>query len=349
MKNNNGFTLVELVVVIAILGILAGIAIPRFMDSLEASRQATDIANAREAISLANIRYVMDNPGTEMKYYFDAAHGRVLTESEVVGNISPYGESSIPITTLLDDPDNIYTRNKLDFIKGTPNGNFVIVTVTDTGMQVAWDKGTLAAWHALGDSTKIAGDSWWNNDGYYENANNENWKSGSAYTAYQSVINLANEDRVAADQEILNSLASYFEGMSLSEAKRILGDQYDSISATSDRVLFTYKIDNNTWAVNITPDVATASTEYFEAIGYTPSFQVGVESSARPIGSLLQIGSDGSHVANNHVDSYLFTSDQVVGSQGVERQIKISFKKDTTENKITGVKIKINGTDLSSN
>ncbi|WP_418312002.1 type IV pilin protein, partial [Phascolarctobacterium faecium] len=32
-KNRKGFTLVELVVVIAILGILAGLAIPRFMDA----------------------------------------------------------------------------------------------------------------------------------------------------------------------------------------------------------------------------------------------------------------------------------------------------------------------------
>ncbi|WP_418809106.1 type IV pilin protein, partial [Phascolarctobacterium faecium] len=33
IKNRKGFTLVELVVVIAILGILAGLAIPRFMDA----------------------------------------------------------------------------------------------------------------------------------------------------------------------------------------------------------------------------------------------------------------------------------------------------------------------------
>ncbi|QNP78295.1 type II secretion system protein [Phascolarctobacterium faecium] len=38
MKNRKGFTLVELVVVIAILGILAGLAIPRFMSATETAR-----------------------------------------------------------------------------------------------------------------------------------------------------------------------------------------------------------------------------------------------------------------------------------------------------------------------
>ncbi|HIU64362.1 MAG TPA: prepilin-type N-terminal cleavage/methylation domain-containing protein [Candidatus Avacidaminococcus intestinavium] len=46
-KNNKGFTLVELVVVIAILGILAGIAIPRFMDATASARGAKIVADLR--------------------------------------------------------------------------------------------------------------------------------------------------------------------------------------------------------------------------------------------------------------------------------------------------------------
>lgn len=47
IKNRKGFTLVELVVVIAILGILAGLAIPRFMDATATARGARIVADMR--------------------------------------------------------------------------------------------------------------------------------------------------------------------------------------------------------------------------------------------------------------------------------------------------------------
>ena len=47
IKNRKGFTLIELVVVIAILGILAGLAIPRFMDATASARGARIVADMR--------------------------------------------------------------------------------------------------------------------------------------------------------------------------------------------------------------------------------------------------------------------------------------------------------------
>ena len=60
-KNKKGFTLVELVVVIAILGILAGIAIPRFMDATATARGAKIVADMRTVESAETMYYVQNN------------------------------------------------------------------------------------------------------------------------------------------------------------------------------------------------------------------------------------------------------------------------------------------------
>jgi len=49
LKNNNrGFTLAELLVVVAIIAVLVAIAIPIFTNQLEKAREATDAANIRD-------------------------------------------------------------------------------------------------------------------------------------------------------------------------------------------------------------------------------------------------------------------------------------------------------------
>ena len=49
MKNRKGFTLAELLIVVAIIAVLVAIAIPIFTSQLEKSREATDAANIRAA------------------------------------------------------------------------------------------------------------------------------------------------------------------------------------------------------------------------------------------------------------------------------------------------------------
>ena len=48
IKNTKGFTLMEMLIVVAIIAILIAIAIPTFTAQLEKARQAADIANAAD-------------------------------------------------------------------------------------------------------------------------------------------------------------------------------------------------------------------------------------------------------------------------------------------------------------
>lgn len=57
-----GFTLIELMVVIIIIGILAGVAIPQFLKTLESSK-ATDAAGKMALIANANRTFHLDHSG----------------------------------------------------------------------------------------------------------------------------------------------------------------------------------------------------------------------------------------------------------------------------------------------
>lgn len=62
--NNKGFSLVELIIVIAIMAVLVGILAPQFLKYVERSRNSTDITNAQE-ITAAIQAYAADPEATD--------------------------------------------------------------------------------------------------------------------------------------------------------------------------------------------------------------------------------------------------------------------------------------------
>lgn len=56
--NKKGFTLAELLVVVAIIGVLVAISIPIFTSQLEKAREATDLANIRAAYAELTADYL---------------------------------------------------------------------------------------------------------------------------------------------------------------------------------------------------------------------------------------------------------------------------------------------------
>lgn len=62
MKNKcNGFTLAELMIVVAIIGVLVAVTIPVFSQQLEKSREATDLANVRSAYAELMVEVMGDS------------------------------------------------------------------------------------------------------------------------------------------------------------------------------------------------------------------------------------------------------------------------------------------------
>ncbi len=65
--NKKGFTLAELLIVVAIIAVLVAIAIPVFTSQLEKAREATDAANLRAAYAEAAVKVLESETDVESK------------------------------------------------------------------------------------------------------------------------------------------------------------------------------------------------------------------------------------------------------------------------------------------
>ena len=106
MKDNKGFTLVELVIVIAILAILVGLLAPQYTKYVEKSRKAADASNMDEMVKVVKV-YAAD-PAYKIVINNDKSKGTEITavalvnssiaapSKEAVDNLKKEMEDSIP-------------------------------------------------------------------------------------------------------------------------------------------------------------------------------------------------------------------------------------------------------------
>lgn len=91
MKNQNGFTLIELVIVIVLLGVLAAIAVPRFVNLQDDALRSQLTANAAAITSAMNINYAacaVNNftPGGDCVAVSDCSNAALLLTAPLTGH-----------------------------------------------------------------------------------------------------------------------------------------------------------------------------------------------------------------------------------------------------------------------
>ena len=114
MRRNKGFTLAELLIIVAIIAILVGISIPIFTSQLEKSRRAVDKANARNIEAVLGVA-ANSNEIEFTNKYVEGSSSKYACIAVIVGKdkVKYYVSGNIKINGIdFNSGDHDYSRLK---------------------------------------------------------------------------------------------------------------------------------------------------------------------------------------------------------------------------------------------
>lgn len=97
-NRHHGFTLAELLIVVAIIGVLVAISIPIFTAQLEKAREATDLANIRSAYATVATNAMTTTDSTVTVFTGNTMQSNGPIEKIVSDYCGPWKSSEITIT-----------------------------------------------------------------------------------------------------------------------------------------------------------------------------------------------------------------------------------------------------------
>ena len=130
--NNKGFSLVELIVVIAIMAVLIGVLAPQFIKYVEKSREATDIQNC-DSIATALKTYFADQEGVGGTVTVSVKVADNTANSDMV--VTPAGTNPANATNVETALSNAGFAKNSTHLKGTKwaKNQIDIIYNVDTG------------------------------------------------------------------------------------------------------------------------------------------------------------------------------------------------------------------------
>ena len=128
-RKMRGFTLVELLIVLLILSVLNGLAVPRYLTALEKSRETTFCSNVRSIISAIET-YRMDQ-GTQ---YYPTDVDTIIASAAYFSKppINPYTNTVMAASTTGTGAKGTFTYT---VVTSTEPLNYIITTNPECGLK----------------------------------------------------------------------------------------------------------------------------------------------------------------------------------------------------------------------
>ncbi len=146
MKNKKGFTIVELVIVIAVIGILAGVLIPTFGGIINRANESSAVQLARTSLTnvlsgnvqngtLNSAEFVINN-GSKT-YQFSYANGKLDTEDSADGSVKA-GEDNLGTNLALNSDGNAVVGGySMIIIRGATESDSTVFTDKEKAAVIA--------------------------------------------------------------------------------------------------------------------------------------------------------------------------------------------------------------------